>query len=39
VLAVLGVPHIDAGFESSRKEENRFSIGSDDISERIDAIE
>ena len=38
-LAVLGVLHVDAGFESSPTEENRFSIDSDDIFERINAIE
>jgi hypothetical protein len=38
-LAVLGVLHVDDGFESSPTEENRFSIDSDDIFERINAIE
>lgn len=38
-LAVLGVLHIDGGFESPPTEENRFSLDSDDILGRTDVVE
>jgi len=39
VVTVLGVLHVDGGFESSPTEENRFSLDSDAISRLIDVIE
>jgi hypothetical protein len=38
VLEVLGVLHVDGGFESSPMEENRFSLDSDAILRRDDVV-
>lgn len=39
LFAVLGVLHVEGGFESLPIEENRFSLDSDAILKRADVIE